>query len=114
MNAKYGLFGLVLLSVVACNTDTQDDEPWWEDDQYNTDDTDDGTADTDEKDDDDKGDDDKGDDDKGDGNSDVPDCPDGFDPTETCTGDPKSSACMFEGDLYYCLDGKWVIYETGK
>ena len=116
MNIINSLVVVGLLGLVACNTNTQDDAPWWEDEQYNTDDTDaDSTDTTDDGKDDDGKDDDGKDDDKGDGgNDDVPDCPEGFDPSESCDGDPTSTACMYGDDLYYCDNGKWVIYSSGK
>ena len=107
MNIKKSIIAITLLGLIACNTDTQDDEPWWTDDQYNEDDTD--ADDTDMTDD---GKDDDGKDD--DGGKNAPDCDKDFDPSEPCEGDPKSTACMFGDDLYYCDAGKWVIYTEEK
>jgi len=117
MNIKKSIIAITLLGLIACNTDTQDDEPWWTDDQYNEDDTDaDDTDMTDDgKDDDGKDDDGKDDDGKDDdGGKNAPDCDKDFDPSEPCEGDPKSTACMFGDDLYYCDAGKWVIYTEEK
>ena len=49
----------------------------------------------------------------GKGEGDVPDCPEDFDPKEPCEGDPKSTYCMYEDDLYYCDNGGWVLYGGG-
>ena len=99
MRRTHGLMICTLVGLFACNTDAQDDDPWWDAPEYNVDDTD--SEDTDSK-------------DTDGGDKGVPDCPDDFDPKQPCTGDPKSSACIFDNKLYYCDGEKWVVYDEGK
>ena len=108
MNLKSMSCLLAIPALLACKNDIQEETPWWQNEEYNTEDTGDSNSDDDGKGDDD----DKGDDD-GKGEGDVPDCPEDFDPKEPCEGDPKSTYCMYEDDLYYCENGGWVLYGGG-
>ena len=95
---------------------------WWEEgvdgsDEDTNDDSDDSGDNPDDSDDD-SGDkpDDSGDkpDDSGDKPddsgiySDADDCPEDFDPTDTCEGDWTTTLCFHDGMLWWCEDGTWM------